>query len=113
MQIPWLCFCCSHSLLFVYFILFIPMHTVYLLYCTFSRCGPCQMMVPHLEGTASVLGSRVRVGKMDSDKHPQAAGQYKVQGLPTVLLLRGNEVIDRVEGMMTQEQLVPWVERHL
>jgi thioredoxin-like negative regulator of GroEL len=50
---------------------------------------------------------------MDSDKHPQMAGGYKVQGLPTVLLLRGDQVIDRVEGMLTKEQLVPWVERHL
>ena len=71
------------------------------------------MMVPHLEGTAAALGSRVRVGKMDSDKHPQMAGEYKVKGLPTVLLLRGDQVIDRVEGMLTKEQLVPWVERHL
>jgi thioredoxin 1 len=71
------------------------------------------MMVPHLEGAAAALGSRVRVGKMDSDKHPQAAGQYKVQGLPTVLLLRGDQVIDRVEGMLTKEKLLTFVERHL
>lgn len=89
------------------------MHTTRLDHLDRTLSGPCQMMVPHLEGTAAVLGSRVRVGKMDSDKHSQAAGKYKVQGLPTVLLLRGDEIIDRVEGMLTKEQLVPWVERHL
>jgi thioredoxin-like negative regulator of GroEL len=71
------------------------------------------MMIPHLEGTAAALGTRVRVGKLDSDKYNQAAGNYKVQGLPTMLLLRGDEIVDRVEGMLTQEQLMPWVERHL
>jgi thioredoxin-like negative regulator of GroEL len=71
------------------------------------------MMVPHLQGTAKAFGSRVRVGKLDSDKYAQAAGKWKVQGLPTLLLLRGEQVVDRIEGMVTEEQLVPWVERHL
>jgi thioredoxin-like negative regulator of GroEL len=50
---------------------------------------------------------------MDSDKYAPTAGQLRVQGLPTLILFRGGEEIDRIEGALMKEQLVQWIESKL
>ena len=71
------------------------------------------MMVPQLQGTAETLGNRVRVCKLDSDKYPELASKWRVQGLPTLLLIRNGQELDRIEGALMKDQLVQWVERQL
>lgn len=77
-------------------------------------CGPCKMMAPELEKAASEFGTKVRVVKMDSDKHPQMASQLKVGGLPTLVLFQSNgQELDRVEGALMKDQLMGWVNSKL
>lgn len=76
-------------------------------------CGPCKMMAPELEKAASELGSRCRVAKLDSDKHPQWAARYKVEGLPTILLLHKGQIQARVEGACMKDKLVDLAKPHL
>ncbi|KAL7566943.1 hypothetical protein ACA910_008663 [Epithemia clementina (nom. ined.)] len=76
-------------------------------------CGPCQMMAPQLVEVAKALGDRVRVAKMDTDKHPEQASKLKVQGLPTLILyVNGNER-DRIEGALMKDQLLGWINSKL
>ena len=76
-------------------------------------CGPCQMMVPILQEVAIELGNRVRVAKMDSDKYPQEASQFHVQGLPTLVLFNNGQEVDRIEGALMKDDLVEWVNSKL
>jgi thioredoxin len=76
-------------------------------------CGPCKMMAPQLAQAAEVFGDRVRVAKMDTDQHPQQASQWRVQGLPTLILFRNGQEVDRIEGALMKHQLVEWVESKL
>jgi thioredoxin len=76
-------------------------------------CGPCKMMAPELEKAAQELGSRCRVAKLDSDKHPEWAGRYQVQGLPTILLLNKGKVQGKVEGACMKDKLVELAQPHL
>jgi len=76
-------------------------------------CGPCKMMAPEMDKLAEELQGKCRVAKIDSDKHPEWAGRYKVQGLPTTLLIVNGEVQDRKEGAFMKAQLMDFVKPHL
>jgi thioredoxin 2 len=56
------------------------------------------------------LRQKVRFVKMDTDKYPTQAGNWRVQGLPTLILFdsTGKE-ISRIEGAMMKDQLVQWI----
>jgi thioredoxin len=72
-------------------------------------CGPCKMMAPQLELAASDLGEKMRVGKIDSDKYPAIAQRLKASGLPTVLILNGDNELERIEGAMMKDQILSFV----
>jgi thioredoxin 1 len=76
-------------------------------------CGPCKMMAPELQKVAEELGSKCRVAKLDSDKYPQWAGRYKVQGLPTTLLIHKGKVQNRIEGAVMKNNLLEMVAPHI
>lgn len=70
-------------------------------------CGPCQMMVPILEQVNQQLKGRLKVVKIDTDKYPQLASQYLIEALPTLVLFKNGEPVERIEGLLPAEQLVP------
>jgi thioredoxin 1 len=61
-------------------------------------CGPCQMVAPVIEELAQEYAGRVLVAKLDVDANPATAGRYAVQSIPTLIVFRGGEEIDRVFG---------------
>jgi thioredoxin len=69
-------------------------------------CGPCQMMVPILEQVNAQLQGQIKVVKIDTEKYPQLATQYQIQALPTMVLFKQGQPIDRIEGAMSAPQLV-------
>ncbi|MGV2827660.1 thioredoxin [Myxosarcina sp. GI1(2024)] len=69
-------------------------------------CGPCQMMSPILEQVGAQLRDRLQVIKIDTDKYPQLASQYHIEALPTLVLFKNGEPIDRIEGVLQAPQLV-------
>ncbi len=76
-------------------------------------CGPCKMMAPAFEQAAQQLGPTVRLAKLNTDEHPGAAAPYNIRGIPTLILFkRGNEV-DRSSGAMNLSQLTGWIGQHI
>jgi thioredoxin len=69
-------------------------------------CGPCQMMVPILEQVNAQLQGRLRVVKIDTEKYPQLATQYGIAALPTLVLFKQGQPVDRIEGVVQSQQLV-------
>lgn len=69
-------------------------------------CGPCQMMVPILEQVNNQLKGRLQVVKIDTDKYPQIASQYQIQALPTLVLFKDSQPVERIEGVVAAEQLI-------
>ncbi|MEW6491412.1 MAG: thioredoxin [Cyanobacteriota bacterium] len=69
-------------------------------------CGPCQMMAPILEKVNTQLKGRLQVVKIDTDKYPQLASQYQIHALPTLVLFRNAQPVDRIEGVLPAEQII-------
>ena len=69
-------------------------------------CGPCQMMAPILEQVNAQLQGKIKIVKIDTDKYPQLASQYRIEALPTLVLFKKGEAVERIEGLLQAPQLV-------
>ena len=63
-------------------------------------CGPCKMMHPVLEQLKSEFGDTLRIIKLDVDKNEALASQYRIQSVPTLMLVKGGEIVWRQSGAM-------------
>ena len=61
-------------------------------------CGPCRMVGPIVEEIAGELGDKVLVGKLNVDENPKTAMQFRVQSIPTVLVLKDGELQQAIVG---------------
>ena len=61
-------------------------------------CGPCRMVAPILDSIAAEYDGKVVIAKVNTDDNPQYATQYGVQGIPTMLFVKGGEIVDRMVG---------------
>ncbi|GMJ03397.1 thioredoxin X, THIOREDOXIN X [Hibiscus trionum] len=75
-------------------------------------CGPCRLISPAMESIAQEYGDRLEVVKIDHDANPQLIEEYKVYGLPTLILFKdGQEVAEsRREGAITKAKLKEYVD---
>ncbi len=76
-------------------------------------CGPCQMMTPILDQVNSQLQGRIRIVKIDTEKYPALASQYQVYALPTLVLFKQGNPVDKIEGVMQATQLVQHLEKFM
>lgn len=68
-------------------------------------CGPCQRITPIVEELAAEFAGKAKVGKLNVDENQQAAIDYGVQSIPTLLIFKGGEVVDRVIGAVPKRVL--------
>jgi thioredoxin len=76
-------------------------------------CGPCQMMAKILEQVNIQLNGQVRILKIDTDRYPQIASDHQIQALPTIVLFKAGQPVDRFEGVIPAEQLVGRLQQFL
>ncbi|ELR99680.1 thioredoxin [Gloeocapsa sp. PCC 73106] len=76
-------------------------------------CGPCQIMASILEQVNQQLSNRVQIVKIDTDKYPQIASRYEISALPTLVLFRNGQPVDRIEGVLQAPQLIQHLENLL
>lgn len=68
-------------------------------------CGPCKMMAPILEQVNQQIKGKLRIVKIDTDRYPQLASRYNIEALPTLVLFKNGEPVDRIEGVIQPQQL--------
>ncbi|HEY9599881.1 MAG TPA: thioredoxin [Cyanophyceae cyanobacterium] len=69
-------------------------------------CGPCQMMAPILEQVNNQLKGRLQIVKIDTDRYPQLASQYQIHALPTLVLFKNAQPVERIEGVVPADRLI-------
>jgi thioredoxin 2 len=73
-------------------------------------CGPCRMISPALEEVAGRLRGRMKLVKVNVDESPSTAQRFEVQGIPTLLMFRRGQLVDRSVGAQGADQLQTWIE---
>jgi thioredoxin len=68
-------------------------------------CGPCQVMAKILEEVNLQL-SELRILKIDTDRYPHIASQHKIEALPTLVLFKDGQAVDRMEGVVPTPRLI-------
>jgi thioredoxin 1 len=76
-------------------------------------CGPCKMIAPILEELASELDGKLTIGKLDVDHNPDTAMAFGVMSIPTLLLFKDGEPVDRIVGFQPKAQLLKRLQAHL
>lgn len=74
-------------------------------------CGPCKMIAPVLEELDAELGEKVKIVKVDVDENQESAGKFGVMSIPTLLIMKDGEVVDKVVGFQPKEALAERLER--
>jgi thioredoxin len=69
-------------------------------------CGPCQMMAGILEQVNAQMKHQLKVIKIDTDKYPQIATEHQVHALPTLVLFKQGQPVERIEGVVPAEKLI-------
>jgi thioredoxin 1 len=76
-------------------------------------CGPCRMISPIVDEISNIFQGRISVGKLNADENKDTLVEYGVRNIPTILLLKNGEVIDKNVGMTSTEKLTEFIEKNL
>ncbi|MEE2826808.1 MAG: thioredoxin [Planctomycetota bacterium] len=74
-------------------------------------CGPCRQIAPIIEELATE-NSDVTVGKLNVDEGQGIASKYGISTIPTILLFKGGEVVERVQGVTPKSKLQELIDSH-
>jgi len=74
-------------------------------------CGPCKMMGPILEGVAKEIGDDAKILKVDIDKNMDAAREYGVRSVPTLILFKEGKILWRQAGVSQKNVLVETIQK--
>ncbi|MBU6154364.1 MAG: thioredoxin [Bdellovibrionales bacterium] len=76
-------------------------------------CGPCRALAPTLDALADEYQGKVKVYKLNVDENPESAQKFKVRGIPTVMLVKGGQVVDQLVGNQPKDSFVTVIQKHL
>jgi thioredoxin 1 len=71
------------------------------------------MVSPVVDELASQYGGQVKVVKLNTDDSPGVASQYGIRSIPTLILFKGGQIIDRVVGAVPKATLASTLDKHL
>lgn len=76
-------------------------------------CFPCKMIAPLIEEMAETYKGKLVCAKLNVDENPGTAGKFSITGIPTVILFKEGELVERIVGAVPKEQLEEKIKAHL
>ena len=78
-----------------------------------SWCGPCKMVSPVIDQLSAELAGKAVFGKINVDDNPRVSSAFGIQSIPTIIIFKNAQAIDRVIGAMTRTQLISKISPHI
>ena len=76
-------------------------------------CGPCRMVAPIVDELATEYEGRVLIAKCDVEENDEITAKYGVRNIPTIIFLKGGELVDKQVGAASKDALVAKIEKLL
>jgi thioredoxin 1 len=76
-------------------------------------CGPCKMIAPLLEQIAGETEGVLTIAKLDVDANPDVPRQFGVSSIPTLLLFKDGQAVERIIGFRPKVQLLSTLSKHV
>lgn len=76
-------------------------------------CGPCKALAPVLEELSTEIGEKAQIVKVDIDESEDLAMEYGIRSVPTVLFIKGGQVVDKFVGVVPKTQILSKIEAAL
>lgn len=73
-------------------------------------CGPCRMLSPILDQVLNE--TEFKLVKVDVDKHSMIAKKYGVMSIPTMILFKNGEIVEKRVGITSKEEIIKWIEEN-
>jgi thioredoxin 1 len=76
-------------------------------------CGPCKVIAPIVDEISNDYQGKVKVGKLDADLNRDYVSELGIRSIPTIILYKNGDEIERSVGQTTKQKLTEMLEKHL
>ena len=76
-------------------------------------CGPCRMIAPSVEAVAEEYDGKASIYKMNVDENLNVPQQYGIRGIPTLVLFKGGQEVERIVGAVSREAIAKVIEKYV
>ena len=76
-------------------------------------CGPCRKISPIIDELATEFEGKVKVVKVNTDENLKITQEFSISGIPSILIFKKGEAVERLVGLMQKSQLISNLEKHL
>jgi thioredoxin 1 len=76
-------------------------------------CGPCKMIGPLIEELSTEMDGQAVIGKLNVDENPDIAATYGIRSIPTLLIFKGGEIVDKIVGAVPKASIAQKISAQL
>ena len=81
--------------------------------CWAPWCGPCRFLSPVIDELAGEMSGKVVFAKLNTDENMATVSRYRIMSIPTLLLFKNGELVDKSIGALPPDMLRDWIERYI
>ena len=76
-------------------------------------CPPCKMMLPIIDSIADNYSDKIKVCKLNVDEGRLVASRYNIEAIPTMLIFKGGEIVDKIIGAVPEQTLEEKIKQYI
>jgi thioredoxin 1 len=76
-------------------------------------CGPCRLLAPTIDALAAQYEGKLKICKVNVDLNPTVPTQYKIRGIPTLLLFSQGKLVEQLVGNQSKETIIETIQKHI